>query len=936
MTPRTIDFRPLPGRRRAAMVVAGATVVGTVLAGAPPALAAPGHAPDAPTALTVDDRPRPLNVEGAPRFGWLPRDADPGEAQTAYRITVTDAGGATVWDSGKVASDQQSYVPYTGPALRAGAAYRWSVRTWDRTGRQSPTATGAFETGISDSQWEGASWIRRATTEADDYTLARTEVRPNASPVVRARAYTAADHTYELYLNGVRADRGTSFGYPGEDYYQAADVTRLVRAGAPLAIGLRYHWYGSGQGRPAGARGVLMKLVVEHADGSREVFVTDGSWRVARDTRFVANAERRNGEGDRVERQDARAEVTGWMLPGYDDSGAPFTAAEVVGAHPTASAPHLIGQETRLTETTVAPVALRTADDGTVVADFGVVVPARPVVRFDAGVAGRTVPIRAGYTLTDTGRVATSTLLSQGTDMSFPYIQTDGPQEFRAFTHLGFRYLEIPGAGEDIAPGDVSAVVVHTDVPAGQEATFASSDATLDAVWAMMTRSALYSVQEAFVDTPTREKGQFLRDAANISYATMGAFGERDATQQAIREFLRSAARYWNTGGDRGRYNAVYPNGDGKRDIPDYSLMFVDWVWRYWTETGDRGLLAEAYPAIRDTADYVLRHIPATGPTAGLVTELAGGSGAYRYGIVDWPEPGRFGYDMSSAARTTINAQGVDVLRTTARMAEALGRPAAEAATYDGHAAALTDAINAKLRRADGVYVDGLSATGEQSAHAGQHATSYAIAHGVAPRADLPALAAHLASMGMKQGPMTAHWLLAALAEAGRPDAVRRLLTNPDDLGWADILARGGTFTWEAWTLDPGTNYSQSHGWGAQAVVDVQETLLGVRTASPGAARVDVVPPATGLDHASGVVPTQRGPVRFDWRRTGSGLHVDLDVPVNVTARVALPLEDGKSYRASGPSRARFVGVEDGRAVFEVGSGRSHFRPVADRAAQPR
>jgi alpha-L-rhamnosidase len=318
------------------------------------------------------------------------------------------------------------------------------------------------------------------------------------------------------------------------------------------------------------------------------------------------------------------------------------------------------------------------------------------------------------------------------------------------------------------------------------------------------------------------------------------------------------------------------------------------------------------------------------------VTELAGGSGAYRYGIVDWPEPGRFGYDMSAAARTTINAQGVDVLRTTARMAEALGRPVAEAATYDGHAAALTDAINAKLRRADGVYVDGLSATGEQSAHAGQHATSYAIAHGVAPRADLPALAAHLASMGMKQGPMTAHWLLAALAEAGRPDAVRRLLTNPDDLGWADILARGGTFTWEAWTLDPGTNYSQSHGWGAQAVVDVQETLLGVRTASPGAARVDVVPPATGLDHASGVVPTQRGPVRLDWRRTDSGLHVDLDVPVNVTARVALPLVDGKSYRASGPSRARFVGVEDGRAVFEVGSGRSHFRPVADRAAQPR
>jgi alpha-L-rhamnosidase len=924
--------RRTPLRFRTALLVTAVLVPGSVLTGAHPAAATKGHAPKTPTALTVNDRVRPLNIEGTPQFGWLPRDSDPGEVQTAYRLTVSAADGDVVWDSGKVSSRQQSYVPYAGPALRPGAAYRWAVRTWDRTGRMSPAGTGGFETGISDAQWEGANWIRRVTGDADDYTLARTEVRIGRSRVVRARAYTAADHTYELYLNGRRADRGTSFGYPGEDYYQAADVTDLVSAGKPLALGVRYHWYGSGQGRPAGTPGLLMKLVVEHADGSREVFVTDGSWQVVRDGFFPSGSARRNGEGDRIERQDARAEMVGWTSPGYDATAAGWVPATVVGPHPAPTYPHLIGQETRLTERTVKPVALTTAADGTVVADFGVVIPARPAVRFDAGVAGRSVPIRAGYNLNPTtGRVETSTLLSQGTDMSFPYVQKDGRQEFRAFTHLGFRYLEIPGAEEKISRYDVSAVVVHTDVPAGREGSFRSSDRTLDAVWEMLKRSAIYSVQEAFVDTPTREKGQFLGDAADISYATMGAFGERDATQQAIREFLYSAKRFWNTGNDLGRYNAVYPNGDGKRDIPDYSLMFVDWVWRYYQETGDRALLAEAYPSIRDTADYVLRHIPADGPTAGLVTRLSGGSGAYQYGIVDWPEPGRFGYDMTAAARTTINAQGVDVLRTTAQMAEALDRPDTEVASYSGRAGALVDTMNAKLRRADGVYVDGLAATGEQSTHAGQHSTSYAIAHGVAPAADRPALAGYLASLGMKQGPMTAHWLLQALGDAGRSDAVLDLLTNPDDLGWANILDQGGTFTWEAWTLDAGSNFSQSHGWGAQAAVDVQETLLGIRTASPGAAEVDIVPPATGLTHASGTVHTQRGPVTLDWRRIGAGMRVELDVPVNVTARIALPVVAGKSYRASGPSRATFVGVENGRAIFEVGSGRSSFQPVGRR-----
>ena len=912
-----------------------ALVVGVALTSTPAAADA-GHAPDAPVGLLVNDRAHPLNVEGVPHFSWLPQDRDPGEVQIAYRLTVSEAGGDVVWDSGKVMSGQQSYVPYDGPKLRSGAVYEWSVRTWDRTDRESPASRGVFETGISDHEWEGAQWIRRTTNDADDYTLARKEVHIGDSPVVRARAYTAADHTYELYFNGRRADRGTSFGYPGEDYYQAADVTDLVAPGQSLVIGVLYHWYGSGQGRPAGDRGLLMKLVVEHADGSREVFVTDGSWRVTRDTRFPNGSGRRNGEGDRIERQDARAEIVGWTQPGYDDSVAPWTAAEVVGAHPTPTHPHLIGQETRLIETTVRPIALSRAEDGTVVADFGVVIPARPIVRFDHGVAGRTLVIRAGYNLTETGRVATSTLLTQGTDMSFPYTQKDGEQEFRAFTHLAFRYLEIPNAGEEITLDDVSAVVVHTDVPGGRESSFTSSDPTLNAVWDLMKRSAIYSVQEAFVDTPTREKAQFLGDAANISYATMAAFGERDATQQAIREFLRSAERYWNTGNDLGRYNAVYPNGDGKRDIPDYSLMFVDWVWRYYQETGDTALLAEAYPSIRNTAEYVLRHIPVTGPTAGLVTQLSGGSGAYRYGIVDWPAPGRFGYDMDAAARTTINAQSVHVLRTTARMAEVLGRPAGEVAWYDDRAAELVDAMNTKLRRADGVYVDGLAATGEQSSHAGQHATSYAIAFGVAPESDYPMLAEHLASMGMKQGPMTAHWLLQALSDAGRPDVVLNLLTNEDDLGWANILAQGGTFTWEAWTLDPGTNHSQSHGWGAQAVVDVQQTLLGIRVTSPGAATVEIVPAVTGLTHASGTRYTQRGPVHVEWRRVVGGLLVDLDVPVNVTARVALPIEAGKSYRAAGPSKARFIGIENGRAVFEVGSGRSKFRPVADSANQPR
>ena len=44
----------------------------------------------------------------------------------------------TVWDSGRVASAAQAFVPYAGPALATDAAYRWTVQTWDGAGRPGP------------------------------------------------------------------------------------------------------------------------------------------------------------------------------------------------------------------------------------------------------------------------------------------------------------------------------------------------------------------------------------------------------------------------------------------------------------------------------------------------------------------------------------------------------------------------------------------------------------------------------------------------------------------------------------------------------------------------------------------------------------------------------------------------------------------------------
>ncbi len=874
-------------------------------------------APSAPSELTVGDRTRPLNVEGAPLFGWLPQDG-PNELQSAYQLEVSRAGdGAVVWDSGKVASGEQAYVPYGGPALAGQTSYSWRVRTWDRGGLESPWSEPAhFDTGLADSEW-GASWIRRESNEPDDYTLARKEIAVAATPVKRARAYVACNHQCELYLNGALVDRGSAFSYPGEGYYQATDVTARVSAGQPLALGVIYHWYGPGQGRPAGERGLLVRLVIEHADGSQQVIVTDDTWRVARAAEWQAGSPQRNGDvGDYVERIDAGQASAGWNLPGYDASGPAWKAPQVIGTHPAGVFTRLVGREARVSATLVSPASITTLPDGSVVADFGKVMSMRPTVHFASGKAGRSVKLLAGYRLQSDGHVSTTKEHTQDTDLSFDYVQTDGAQDFRAFHHVAWRYLQISAPGEALGADAIGAIVEHVDVPPGKAATFESDNAALNAVFELVRHSALHSAAYQFVDTPTREKGQFLADALNISFATMAGYLERDMTQQALLEFASSQARHWPDG----RLNAVYPNGDGKRDIPDFTEMYPGWVMRYYLTTGDRALLAQLYPVMVNIAEYVWRYRDAT---TGLITQLAGGGGPYQYGIVDWPAVGRYGYDMSTIARTTVNIHAVDVMRNSAAAAAALGRPAGESEAFAQRASELTAAINSRLRRPDGIYVDGLREGNVQSEHASQHASSHAIAFGIAPARDRAALANHVAGLGMQQGPMTVHWLLRALSDAERIDDVVTRLTDASGPGFGSVLAKGGTFTWESWT--PTGNESESHGWGAMVLVDYMETLLGVRVTSPGAATVAIVPPRTGPGAARGSVPTQRGPVQVDWRRAGGKLTVMVEVPVNVRATVSLPVSAASTHTGSGEGAPVLQGVEAGRANYQAGSGRSEF-----------
>jgi alpha-L-rhamnosidase len=850
------------------------------------------------------------------QFAWTLRSAGRGAVQNGYRIVVrrTDPGHAgTVWDSGTVLSAQQAFVLYGGPALAGDAAYAWTVRARGNGPRWGPvSAPMAFTTALRSADWT-ARWLTPAgaSAEPDRVTYLRTEVTPSAGAVHRATAYVSAAHTYRLYLNGEVVDGWPSFSFPDEQYARAVDVTRAIRPGRPNALGVLHRWYGSGQGRPASVPGLLLQLSLWYDDGRHVVYGTDGTWR-ERPAEWLPSPQRNSDGGDFVEWVDGREHPQGWSEPHFDDAA--WAKTTVLGPAGTAPFTALYAQRTRIQEHQVAPVRVHTLQSGAVVADFGAVYAARPLVKFSGGDPGRTVTGRVGYLLDPDGQVSTLHG-TQGTNLSFSYIMGAGPQSFEGLTYFGFRYIQVDNPGESLDADQLVAIARHTAMPATPMATFSSGNRMLDAVWKLNAHSCLYCSQEQFVDTPTREKGQFVWDASNESEGVMRAYGEQNLTWQGLRDVLRGQQRYWPDG----RVNAVYPNDDGARSFGTFTARYPEWVWRYYASTGDRSTAILVYASVSKVATW-------------LWSARQAGNGLL-YGLADQSNGDPvYGYDLSVAADTASNVLAVNAFNRVSQLASVAG-DSAGAALWQGRAGELSTAVNATLRRADGVYVDGILPSGAPSRSASQEANALALAYGVVPAADSARVGAYVAGLGVHLGPNHGLELLRGLTAAGMPEAVVRTLSDASIPGWAHIVVAGGTFTWEVWSPSDLIGDSMSHGWGSSALVAMQETLLGVSFMAPnrdGTLRLMVAPPLRGLPRASGTVPTAAGPVSVDWQRNGRGMALDLTMPPNLTALVHLPATSAARVREGGVAAGRAPGVSvssvaGGVAALEVGSGSYRF-----------
>lgn len=873
--------------------------------------------------LTVDDRSAPLAVDRLPlRLGWrLVSDARD-LVQTAYQIQVASsasllaAGQPDLWDSGKVVSAESQQVAYGGPALASFRTAHWRVRIWNGTGIASAwSAASSWSMGLLDeAAWSGAQWIT-APVPVDRSPLLRTTFTVD-KPVTRARLYLCGLGYHEAFLNGNRI--GDAVLEPGWTYfhkrswYVTHDVTALLASGAnalgvELANGaLRGLTQG---GHPSFAIDsawlstprLRCRLLIEYADGSTGGVISQPSgWRWTHGP-VQAN------DWFRAVTYDARQEKPGWTLPGYVDSA--WNGAQLS----TATTPILKAQRfppCRVVES-LAPIAVGTKAGTT----SGGAPATIYVFTFARNISGwlqlRDIVAPSGTALRISYYEPTDwTQWDQYT------CKGGGPETWEPrYDYHGFNRAEVvvPDAADLVlTAASVRARRVHTDFP--DNGTFTSSNPMLGRLLEAFRLSYLGNYVAIPTDCPTREKAGWMADAHLVAEGGMYYFGNQTAYDKWMLDCLDSQIA-------SGGIPSVVPSAafaagtDNTWGGPAWSSAYPLMVWSLYERFGSRDLLATHFAALRKYADFVTTHL-----CVGNADPLDNGAIVTKPGLGDWGGASASDATGKLLIATSYHYQAVLIV---ARCAEALGDSAA-AAAYHARAATIHQRFNVRFRSG--------GQPGSYSEARPARAKACALFQGLVPAADRQLTADLLKSAITSSdwtwmGCLSPRWILQELSRSGHVDTAYAAVARSDTNWGRWTEAQGLTTLREFWN---GGTYN--HAFMGMYATWYLEDVLGIRpdSAHPGFVRFDVIPqPPTALASAGGHFDCPRGRIAVAWKRTAGGFALDVTVPGNSRATVAIPATAQETVLEGGQPLGQ-AGVVDlghagGRRRVVIGSGTWRF-----------
>jgi hypothetical protein len=168
------------------------------------------------------------------------------------------------------------------------------------------------------------------------------------------------------------------------------------------------------------------------------------------------------------------------------------------------------------------------------------------------------------------------------------YILGDGTQIIEPLTPRGGRFLELHHIGQTPAQLELRFHERSLYNP-NLSTAFQCDDPLLQRIWQTGVDTLRACAEDAIIDNPTRERGQWLGDVANVGLKVAAACGGD------LRVFARGLRQAVKCANADGVVAALFP---GQRaHLSSFALNWVDACLEYFQLTNDRDLLDNLFPA---------------------------------------------------------------------------------------------------------------------------------------------------------------------------------------------------------------------------------------------------------------------------------------------------------------------------------------------------
>ena len=892
--------------------------------------------------LKCESKINPLGVDlASPRFSWKISSAGRNLSQSAYRILVADNISAlnkntgNIWDSKKLRSSASIQVEFKGRELKPAATYFWKVMVWDNRNRQSPWSSAAsFQMGLfKPADWMGASWIAYEKLP-DSLVFSLVTDRKadkissnNILPLIRkdfivkkklkkATAFVSGLGHFELSLNGKKTgDHFLDAGwtrYDREALYVTFDITPQLKPGANalgVMLGNGFYYVPPVKGRyrklkaSFGYPKLIARLLLEYADGTSENIITDRSWKTDRGP--ITFSSIYGGED-----YDASLEQRGWDQPGFNDKN--WKRVLLVDGPPSLQSQ--MAEPLKVFDT-CSPRSTTTLGNGNLVFDLGQ--NASGIIELQVrGKKGDTVRVIPAELLKDDGSVNQR---PTGSPFYFQYVlKGEGTEIWRPrFTYYGFRYLQVKGAVQTkgARPGKLPQLLsikgLHTRNAAERVGEFSCSSELFNKTDKLIDWAVKSNMASVFTDCPHREKLGWLEEVHLVGPSIRYNYDILNLARKTIQDMKSSQL-------EDGLVPEIAPEyvkfewGDGMfRDSPEWGSTSVILPWYLYQWYGDKEALSSSYPMMQKYLAYL-----AAKAKDNILSQ----------GLGDWYDlgpkpPGVSQLTPMGVTGTAIYYYDLTIMDSIARI---LGKPE-DVAAYKALAAEVKGAFNKAFFNPETRQY----ATGSQTANA------MAIFMNLVEPADKAAVLENLVKdirnrgNALTAGDIGYRYVLRVLEDEGRSDVIYDMNSRTDVPGYGYQLAKGATALTESWAALP--TVSNNHLMLGHLMEWFYSGLAGIKPSEGAVAfnRIDIKPNIVdGITQARASCDSPYGPIVSSWRNRPGQLTLDVQIPVNTSARVYIPAAAASAVKEGGkPLEAGFkvLGYKDGRVIVQSGSGSYHF-----------